>query len=146
MQRFWNKVDIQGPDECWPWNAGRNGRGYGQFKLNGRARSAHRVAFELHHQRSPIGTAVCHTCDVKLCCNPAHLYDGSNAQNVADAVARGLHPRGERHGRSKLTEVQVTAMRRLFEEGATLANLARQFSVSDVTAGRICRRQIWRHI
>lgn len=144
-RRFWSKVDRQEPEDCWLWQAAINGQGYGVFKLDGKSQSAHRVAFMLENGAFAEANT-CHTCDNKLCCNPTHLYDGTDQQNVRDAVGRGQHPRGERHGRAKLTDQLVQEMRREHQEGASLVLLGRKYGVSDVTAGRVCRRVIWKHL
>ena len=88
--RFWPKVQINGPNECWPWMAFRLPKGYGTISL-GSAKSgkayAHRVAFFLTHGRWPnIGR---HSCDNPPCCNPAHILDGSRSDNARDSVSRG---------------------------------------------------------
>lgn len=73
MNRFWSKVDVRGADECWLWQAGTGGRGYGQFHFDGRATTAHRVAYLLEVGEIPSGMDLHHSCEEKLCCNPAHL-------------------------------------------------------------------------
>lgn len=145
MDRFWSKVDVRGPDECWLWIAGQDGRGYGNFYVEGRSVKAHRFAFKLHHDQ-PVGTAICHTCDNPLCVNPAHLYDGSRRDNVQDAVDRGQHPRGERHGRSKLTAEIVLEMRRRHAAGESYAALAREFGVFDSVARKAILGITWKSV
>ena len=88
-ERFWSKVDIRDKDECWPWIAGRNNRGYGQFKLHAVMQSAHRVAWELTYGNIPkdewgFSLEVCHKCDSRSCCNPSHLFIGTHLDNVRD--------------------------------------------------------------
>lgn len=36
MDRFWSKVDVQGPDDCWEWQASLRTDGGGQFAVDGR--------------------------------------------------------------------------------------------------------------
>ena len=87
--RFWAKVDrSRGPDGCWPWLGA--GSAYGLFRIDGRYRKAHRFAWELAHNRiMPEHLEACHTCDFKRCVNPAHVYDGTPADNRLDYVRRG---------------------------------------------------------
>jgi hypothetical protein len=89
-RRFWGRVDKSaGPDACWPWTGSRRGGGYGRVTVNGRSTSASRVAYELTHGTIPDGKHVCHTCDNPPCCNPAHLWVGTPADNTRDMLSKG---------------------------------------------------------
>lgn len=90
-ERFWPKVERREPDECWPWKASVTGRGYGRFALSGKARHAHRVSYEIANGQAPGDLFVLHRCDNPPCVNPAHLFLGTNTDNVRDAVAKGRH-------------------------------------------------------
>lgn len=75
---------VDGP--CWIWKGKRVG-GYGQVELDGRIWQVHRLAFWLAHDGDLPGThCVCHKCDVKLCCNPDHLFAGTHEQNDYDKL------------------------------------------------------------
>src|SRR5690348_12958479 len=89
--RFWAKVERRGYDECWPWKASTNAKGYGKFVLApgqlGLARPtqrlAHVVAFRLVHGRWPVPHGL-HGCDNPPCCNvanPAHVHEGTIQDN-----------------------------------------------------------------
>lgn len=85
-QRFWSKVDKRDLDECWTWTAATNHRGYGQ--LDGR--KATHVAWELTNNKPfPVGKIACHTCDNPSCVNPAHIWPGTQKENMADCIAKG---------------------------------------------------------
>jgi len=93
MVRFWARVDCRGPLECWPWKGGRRSRTgrrnagtYGGLWMNGRMVLAHRVALFGAEQRPE---KALHTCDNPLCCNPTHLFAGSQLANVRDQLAKG---------------------------------------------------------
>lgn len=92
-ERFWPKV--QKTDTCWLWTASLNDRGYGQFKvLPGQGHApmkAHRFSWELHFGPIPAGLVVCHRCDVPSCVNPAHLFIGTQGDNLRDMSAKGRH-------------------------------------------------------
>ncbi len=95
IARFWAKVAVGGPDECWLWTAGTFGsKPYGQFGIQeapGKQKHlyAHRVAFRLAHGPIAEGAYICHSCDTPLCCNPAHLFAGTHTDNMRDASRKG---------------------------------------------------------
>lgn len=91
IARFWAKVDTSGgPDACWPWTGSRQGRGgYGIVEWRGRPTRAHRLAYTLAVGTIPDGLYICHRCDVPACCNPIHLYAGTQFDNMRDCVERG---------------------------------------------------------
>jgi hypothetical protein len=95
-QRFWSKVDKRGPDECWPWVGGVDGRGYGRSRYNGSGRTtAHRIAWQLANGRDAL-LFVLHRCDNPVCCNPAHLWEGTQSENMRDMAAKGRWNNGHR--------------------------------------------------
>lgn len=102
IQRFWAKVDMRGFDECWLWRASRKGD-YGQFHLKGKSCLAHRIAYLFTHGRLSEDKNVCHECDTPLCCNPKHLFEGTQLENKHDCIAKGRMrvASGEEHGLRK---------------------------------------------
>ena len=89
-QRFWEKVNRRGEDECWPWLGSQCGRGYGQIYVAGRNRKATQVSWELSNGTSfPEGMCACHSCDNPPCVNPRHIWPGTMKQNTQDARDKG---------------------------------------------------------
>jgi hypothetical protein len=84
--RFWSKVEIRGPDECWPWLGGLDRHGYGRFTRQGKTVGAHRVAYELGVGTIPIGLTIDHVrdrgCTLRHCANPAHLEAVTRRENT----------------------------------------------------------------
>lgn len=150
--RFWKKVDLRGPAECWPWTAcvRRKDEGYGAFAINRKHHPASRVAWVLTNGEIPPGLNICHECDNPRCCNPAHLFLGTNQQNNDDKVAKKRHAFGSRVGTAKLTEDQARAIKDArpshgrAPRGLRTA-LADQFGVSYATIGDVWGRR-WMHV
>ena len=104
--RFWSKVEVRGPLQCWPWKAGRSRKGYGLFRLDGRSITASRAAWIItFDERPPDDVLVCHRCDNPPCCNPAHLFLGTIHDNMNDMRAKGRHPHGDSHPLRKRPEL-----------------------------------------
>jgi hypothetical protein len=90
--RFWAKTDVRGPDECWPWMGAQASTGYGRYSVGRKPRPAHQVAWELRNGKPfPAGKVGCHECDNPKCVNPAHIWPGTQGDNIRDCVAKGRH-------------------------------------------------------
>lgn len=103
-------------DGCWPWTGHKDKKGYGVFHpCRGRGQRAHRLMYG-HANNVSLGPRdiVCHRCDNPSCVNPSHLFLGTHADNRADCVAKGRQAKGEKNGRSILTDAQVVEIRRLY--------------------------------
>ena len=95
--RFWPKVQVSNQADCWEWEGGKSGDGYGAVgtqnsELMGEITRAHRLAWYLHNGPIPVGIMVCHHCDNPGCVNPAHLFLADKSGNMKDAYEKGrLH-------------------------------------------------------
>lgn len=142
--RFWAKVALNEPDQCWIWMAGRRGK-YGCVWNGNRAVAAHRLAYELAVGPIPDGHDVLHTCDIPLCVNPQHLWSGTALDNMLDMwrKGRGNPPIGERAPSNKLTFEQVCQIRKLLETGVSQRTIAMIFNVKQPTICHINTGKNW---
>jgi hypothetical protein len=140
---------------CWLWTGHINQYGYGRF---GRKHfAAHRVAYEVYIGPIPDGLCVLHTCDVRHCVNPAHLWLGTKGDNNRDCVRKGRYrngflagtatvPQGEQVSTARLTEDNVHEIRRLYIQGTTQKEIAARFGVTQTNISCIVRGKTWTHI
>lgn len=92
IKRFWSKVGItDNPDECWLWMRGLTTGGYGAFYANGKNHIASVTAWEIINGEKPPKMVVCHKCDNPRCCNPSHLFIGTQSDNMLDRERKGRH-------------------------------------------------------
>jgi hypothetical protein len=85
-----------GTDACWMWPGATDIKGYGRIRAAGRMILAHRLSWTLQNGEIPVGMLVCHSCDVPGCVNPAHLFLGTNEDNIVDRMRKGRFTRKRR--------------------------------------------------
>lgn len=148
-EKLCDGVDRRGPDDCWPWTKSTNDSGYGQIETCSPRRSfkAHRVAYERANGPIPEGQCVLHECDNPSCCNPAHLFLGTQIENIQDMKNKGRQSRGEGRPLAKLTEEQVAEIRREYIKGSRThggSALGRKHGVHKVTIHHIVNGNSWK--
>ena len=147
-ERFWEKVNVQDSQLCWDWLAGKTLKGRGSFRNDTGSCLAHRFAWEITHGGIPQGLLVCHKCDNPLCCNPDHLFLGTNRENNQDMIqkGRGFFPKGVRNGRARLSEFEVRFIRYWVDRGYTHDSLLSSFQVTKQMLRNIGLRKSWAHL
>lgn len=144
---FWKKVNKNGKNGCWLWMNEMCGRMHGHVVYKGVRTTAHRISYMLTKGKIPEGMCVLHKCDNGRCVNPDHLFLGTQAENVADMIAKKRNYvlpvfRGENHGRSKVTDKQCKEIRRLYSTGKfSQWDLAHKFGIGQSQIGRIIRKE-----
>lgn len=150
--RFFRNLKMGEPDQCWEWHGCRDAKGYGRFSVNGKNQLAHRLAWKFLIGPIKSGLFACHHCDNPPCCNPNHIFLGSNRDNMIDAARKGKlgHSRqcGEARPLSKLTNNDVIEIRSRVASGFAKSYrvLGKEFKVSASTVCHIVKRQSWKHI
>jgi DNA-binding XRE family transcriptional regulator len=144
QKRFWSKVAIGEPDECWEWKAGK-ARGYGVVGVteNGKSKNwgAHQLSYHLVNGVIPKGHVVRHTCDSKGCVNPAHLINGTPQENSIDAALRN------RFTNQVLTPDDVQNIRALVAEGRyTQKEIADFYGVTHTAIYAIRTGRSWSYL
>lgn len=145
VSEFWELVNRQSDDQCWEWRGSRDVRGYGKLHR----RLAHRIAYAIAHGEAPQELLVCHRCDNPPCCNPKHLFPGTDADNMRDMAEKGRWNNkrfpGESNSQVRLTVIKVRDIRyRYAQGGVSIAQLAKEFQVCNTTIYNIVHRLSWR--
>jgi hypothetical protein len=149
FDRLMRRIEYDTNGGCWLWSgAVITGAGYGNLPVDGKSTAASRVSWTVFRDPIPAGMFVCHRCDVRLCCNPDHLFLGTHRENMADMTRKGRAgaARGESSGVAKLNEAQVREIRASLAAGASQRAVAVKFCVSAGTVQAIAEGRSWRHL
>jgi hypothetical protein len=138
-------------DGCWTCDTAYKTRaGYLHLQIteNGvqHAFKVHRFSYEHFLGKAPTEKLICHTCDVRWCCNPKHLFVGSQSDNMQDMVKKGRGLVGEKNARTKFTEKDILRIYRYIDQGLSREAVARRFDVSAVTISHIATGRNWTHL
>lgn len=146
--RFWSLVEKADPFQCWLWIGFIHQQGYGQLNRRGTTLWAHRFAWAITNGVIPKGMSVLHTCDVRNCVNPAHLFLGTLDDNMKDMVRKGRQNRrwGAGNSNARLSEEQVIQMRTRMDAGESIRSIATEFGVAWNTAWCIKARTRWQRL
>jgi hypothetical protein len=146
-ERLLNSIKID-ENGCWIWQKSIGRGGYGKTYYKGKCYTAHRLSYKIFKGKIPKSMQVCHTCDVRKCVNPDHLWLGTAKDNMQDCVAKNRHvaPTGLKNHFTKLSENEVLEIRKLFKEGVRIYKLVKLFKVTDTTISAIIKNKTWKHI
>ena len=132
-----------GDDECWEWPYTTDSKGYGRVWQEGRMVFVHRLVMELIGDPIPSDMDARHLCGNGHlgCWNPAHIGRGTHAENLADRVAHGTMPVGERHANSTVPSSVVTQIRELNAAGESQVAIARRLGLRAQYVGKVVRNE-----
>ena len=146
QRRFWIKVDKRTPTECWNWTACLSTTGYGRMSSGrGVIIKAPRIAFAIAHGSIVDDLCVLHHCDNPRCCNPAHLFQGTKAENMSDKMRKGRgtpppHSYGAAHHNAKFNSATSEAIR---HDTRPAHVIALEYGVCTQTIYRHRRGETW---
>ena len=148
--RFLKYVFVE-ESGCWRWTGAvskrrknKDERWYGRFWFKNKNMSAHRLSWIIHIGEIPKGLIICHKCDNTRCVNPAHLFVGTQQDNVTDMINKNRHsfpPRireiDGKPARAKLNDAQIVQLRLLRKSGMTQLKIGKLLGVSQITVSKI---------
>jgi hypothetical protein len=139
--KFWSRTMPVPWTGCWLWTGAANSWGYGTVSYYGNNKNASRVAWMITHgEITEPGIDVLHTCNVRLCCNPGHMYLGTDWENARDRVVMGSYSK-------HVTPEQVRQIRALLERGGMRGvDIAYEVGVDPVQVSQIKTGKNWSHI
>ena len=150
QERFWSRVDKTG--ECWLWKGFTHEWGYGLFRLPksdttpARMWRAHRLSWTWEYGPIPPGRFVCHKCDVPACVRPEHLFLGTHAENMRDAINKGRLGEGVDHRLAKLTPDAVRDIRQRAANGEIHYHIAKSHGVNSGTIWHVLQGLSWKAV
>lgn len=148
MSEWFENYYTEDANGCWIYSGRIRDDDYGNIFHNGKHEKAHRLFWELHNSKIPEGMKVLHKCDVRSCVNPAHLFLGTQQDNMTDMKAKGRWPdrKGSINGNAKLSEGQILEIFTLLEEGRLFNyEIAELYGVAGTTISYI-KNKGWRHL
>ena len=90
VTRYWSKMRVAGCGLL--WGGETNNDGYGRFPVYRSGKRirllAHRMSCFLLTGKDPGPSLIRHQCDIPPCCTPDCFLLGTQADNIADAIAR----------------------------------------------------------
>lgn len=143
---FWSQC-VAALNNCIVW-VGYRVNGYGRVMVRGKVWWTHRYAWTLTNGPILDGLDVLHRCDNPPCCNPNHLFLGTQADNNIDRDLKGrqVAPKGDHHPCAKLTSAQVIEIRKLKVEGIAGPQICDMFGITKDHLSQIILRKVWKHL
>lgn len=150
-ERFFIKVKKE-DNGCWKWNGTKNKYGYGMFHVNEFKTDipAHRASYLIHKGEIPKDRDICHSCDVRECVNPNHLFFGTNLENIKDARKKGrLKLRGRsglKNKNSIFSKKEVLLIRSMKPYKGFFVKISKKYNVNKYTIRNLFYKKTYKEI
>ncbi len=133
IDSFWERVDRKDNKSCWLWTGARQSKGYGVIIVNREYWLCSRFAWVITQGDIPDGLYVLHRCDNPPCCNPTHLFLGTQSHNINDAISKGRHnPKGK-----YIASIAENVRQEYSLSGSSQEKVARKYGISQGTVWKI---------
>ncbi len=149
MEYVWENIDKRTDNDCWNWMGYKDIGNYGKININNKTYYAHRFIYEQTFGKILGGSFILHKCNNPSCCNPKHLYSGTQKDNIKQMYndKRNVNHCGEKSGSTKLTEKDVLEIRELYlTKKYYQRDLGEIFGVHRYTITGIVNKKRWKHL
>lgn len=149
---FWDRVAANSrhlENGCIEFFGHKDESGYGRISFNGKLVRVHREVWKRENPEQEITGVIMHSCDNPACINPKHLSHGTQAENVADMVAKGrrVTVKGSKQHDAKLKESDIPIIREMLKDPKMLLyKIAEHFGVSETMIRNIRKGKNWKHV
>lgn len=148
---FWDRVNqhvVYAENGCHLFKGHIDDCGYGRISKDGKLVRIHREVWKLHNPNQDITGVIMHSCDTPNCINPEHLSHGTQADNIADMVAKGrrVTVKGSAQKDAKLTEADIPVIREMLNSGKSGYSISKKYGVSEQTIRFIKQGKTWKHV
>lgn len=148
---FWERIGKQTKhleNGCIVFTGHKDACGYGRVSRDGKLVRVHREVWKKHNPDKEITGVIMHSCDNPACINPDHLSHGTQADNVADMVAKGrrVTVKGSNQHDAKLTEADIPEIRSMLLDGKSCPKIAMKYGVSEEAIRAIKKGRTWTHV
>lgn len=148
---FWDRVKqhvTYSENGCHIFNGHLDECGYGRISKDGKLVRIHREMWKLHNPNQEITGVIMHSCDTTNCVNPEHLSHGTQADNIADMVAKGrrVTVKGSAQKDAKLTEEDIPVIRQMLDDGESGYSISKKYKVSEQAIRFIKQGKTWKHV
>jgi hypothetical protein len=148
------KRGVFSKKNCFEWQGAKDKNGYGitSYPANNtkkRSWKVHRLIWTILNGDVPEDILVCHICDNPSCFNINHLFLGTSKDNSQDREKKGrgfFGQKGEQNFAAKLNEPTVLLIRKFYENGWRVGEIAKEFNIHQSHISRIVHRKEWKHI